>query len=264
LLFGGTNSDEVRGLAMSGDTLFVTGSCTSSDAGFGVPGNFVTMGNYDCFVLAVEAGSGARLTHFGGDGILQIGGGGMDYPDFMTASLTHLYVSGLCQSNPFGSTAYATDQIGPVNGNLTTYFMLDLNTQTGLPSHMQPGAQGPIGPLGPAGTQGPTGPQGLTGPQGSTGPQGTTGTQGLTGPEGPVGPTGPQGLTGPTGPQGDVGPQGLTGPAGGSGLTSGTLVYVRKGKPVPPNASLVCTVKQKGKDASGKSVKLLVDVYQLE
>ena len=103
---------------------------------------------------------------------------------------------------------------------------------------VEPGPQGPPGPVGETGPAGPIGPVGETGPPGPAGPSGETGLVGPTGPAGetgPAGPQGPMGATGPEGPTGPAGPPGETGPAPsdeavqnliGAMLTAGTHVGV--------------------------------------
>ncbi|HWI18634.1 MAG TPA: hypothetical protein VNT81_12860 [Vicinamibacterales bacterium] len=123
-----------------------------------------------------------------------------------------------------------------------------------------PGPEGPMGPMGPMGPVGPMGPTGPEGPAGPAGPIGPEGPAGPTGPIGPAGPAGPAGPMGPEGPRGPEGPQGAQGPAG-QGLFPGALIFIERGKPVPPGFTFVGSFSQQ-LDGTGPGKRLFIDIYR--
>jgi hypothetical protein len=72
--FGGSGSDYVQSIVVSGSTVYVTGGFQGTDAGIGGVGSVQALGTGSCFVLALNADTGAPVTGFGAGGVQTFGG----------------------------------------------------------------------------------------------------------------------------------------------------------------------------------------------
>jgi hypothetical protein len=178
LHFGGSNVDAPQGLVVAGDLLLLSGWSASLNASIiGTDNTFSSTGESDAFVYALSSASGKVLNHFGGDGLLQMGGPGFEAASVpMAIGPGRLHIGGFSSNgDSVFSTNYALDGIGPVYPE-TRGYLLDFDAVTGTPRRLA--ATGPAGPQGPTGPAGPEGPTGPTGPAGSNGTNGaaTSGT----------------------------------------------------------------------------------------
>lgn len=76
---GGTQRDITRSLLASGNTLYVCGDFESTNMGVGANGAAACVGVTNGFVAALHATTGAALTSFDGDGIVEFGGAANDF-----------------------------------------------------------------------------------------------------------------------------------------------------------------------------------------
>ncbi len=132
--FGGTGDEFCTGVAISGTTLYLTGSFASSYAQIGGAGAvIVNQGTTNAFVLALDTATGAARTSFGlySSGMQKIGGTGTDNGTDMAVSGTRLYVSG-----QFTSIDAQVGGTGPlvVSRSTNNAFVLALDATTGQPN----------------------------------------------------------------------------------------------------------------------------------
>jgi len=76
--FGGNGNENARGLASAGGAVLVGGDTGSTDFGVGGTGSVSTgaLNDVDAFVAALDGASGAKVSSFGGDGIVTFGSTG--------------------------------------------------------------------------------------------------------------------------------------------------------------------------------------------
>ncbi len=127
--FGGSDTDVVFGVAVDNGTVYVGGSFKSSDAGIGGPGNYKTLGNFDAFVMALNATTGNAVPGFGVGGV-QIIGGMLDDNCFAIAAAGGVVYG----TGSFSSHDAGIGGLGAVNNaGDSNAFVFALNGTTGAP-----------------------------------------------------------------------------------------------------------------------------------
>src|SRR5204862_313643 len=93
--FGGTNTDQAYGVAVSGTRVYVTGAFQgSARVGGAGTAEASSSGSVDSFVLSMDAVTGAADTAFGGNGVQSFGGTNNDIAYGVAVSGTRVYVAG--------------------------------------------------------------------------------------------------------------------------------------------------------------------------
>lgn len=122
---GGANSTAI---AVSGSSVYVTGTISGSGLTIGGSGSISSLGSSDAFVLALDATTGAALSAFSGDGLQLFGGSSVGAIGFDLAEAGGvLYVAGDFQGSDAGIGASGT--ISSSAGN--DAFILALDASSG-------------------------------------------------------------------------------------------------------------------------------------
>jgi len=96
------SSDDCLHLAMSGTTLYAQGLFSGNNLGIGAAGTLSCAGSRDVFVAALHAGTGARVTGFGTNGVQSFGGSGDEMATGLVVDSGSLFVSGEYYSSNLG------------------------------------------------------------------------------------------------------------------------------------------------------------------
>ncbi|HLX60887.1 MAG TPA: C25 family cysteine peptidase [Planctomycetota bacterium] len=130
--FGGSNSDSAAGIAVSGTTVYVTGTNNSTNATLGGTGTSVNATNGHTFVIALDATTGAAVLTFGisGSGIQTFGGSGTDAGLGVVVNGSTVFVTGNSNSTTWRIGANPTIT-GP--GLVNSGFVIALDATTGAP-----------------------------------------------------------------------------------------------------------------------------------
>jgi hypothetical protein len=126
--FGGTGADYGTDLVVYGSVVYVVGYFNSTNADFGVTGSITTDGGNDCFLLALDAATGAADTAFSTDGVEVFGGSGDEYAYGVAADDGVVYVAGVLTSTD-ASVGNGAGSIAPAGG--TDCFVLALDSTDG-------------------------------------------------------------------------------------------------------------------------------------
>ncbi|HYG75842.1 MAG TPA: hypothetical protein VEK08_12630 [Planctomycetota bacterium] len=129
-IFGGTSVGDVGSrLALSGITLFMAGTFTGTNAGFGGSGSVGTIGNQDAMVLAVDADTGLPKSSFGNGGVVHIGGTAHDAAVDVRCNGTKVCLLLTTSSTNLGlSSAGSISTVGSSDLVITV-----LDSQSGIP-----------------------------------------------------------------------------------------------------------------------------------
>jgi len=126
-VFGGSQREDAEGITVSGGVVYVTGEFRSPNAGIGGAGGLSSLGDADCFVLALDAATGAARTSFSGDGIQVFGGSDDEMGEGLVAAGNKIYVVGKFSSSDAG--VGSTGSIATAGGY--DIFVLALSTADG-------------------------------------------------------------------------------------------------------------------------------------
>lgn len=128
---GGSNTDQANAVAVSGSTVYVTGSFSSSDFKIGGAGTPVVANNQNAFIVALNAADGSAQTGFGlfSSGI-QTFGGGSDQGKTLAVNGSTLFVGGtyLGTNATIGGSGTS---VATSTGNFGAFFIA-LDATTGL------------------------------------------------------------------------------------------------------------------------------------
>ncbi len=129
--FGGSGSDNCNGVAVSGSTVYVMGSFSSSNAQIGGTGPFAAaQGSSAAFVIALDAATGAAITGFGlnSSGIQTFCGSAGEVGNDLVVNGSTLYLAGSFSGTAqIGGSGQAVSSSG-----LNDAFVLALDATTGL------------------------------------------------------------------------------------------------------------------------------------
>src|SRR5262245_32417450 len=100
--FGGGGPDGGIDLAVVGNTLYVVGEFSSSDAGVGGSGDLARQGEFDVFVLALDRRNGQPRQEFGRGGVQTFAGSGNDLVEDVVVAGNLLFVTGYFTSTDAG------------------------------------------------------------------------------------------------------------------------------------------------------------------
>lgn len=106
--FGGSDVDEVSGVAVLGSTIYVTGNFKSMDFDYDGSVLFAPLGIRSAFVLAINGKTGALNKKFNTTGAVRAGGSANDYGVKLAISGSTLYLAGNLQSANAGVNALGT------------------------------------------------------------------------------------------------------------------------------------------------------------
>lgn len=125
--FGGKDDDLATGLAVSGGSVYVTGHFKSVDADVDALGGIRTSGNYDVFVMKLDAITGDPDETFNNDGVAIFGGTGIEYAGGIAVAGGNVYVVGSLASKDAGFDGVgAFSTVGGFDA-----FVLSLDATTG-------------------------------------------------------------------------------------------------------------------------------------
>lgn len=128
--FAGNGNEIPRAMRQMSGVLYVGGTMSSTNFGVGAAGSVSSGQQYDedAFVVALQASNGSKVTSFGGDGIVTLGGSAGDEGWALDAANGTVYLGGLSSaSNP--AIDGVASSITPVGGK--DAFVLALDGTTG-------------------------------------------------------------------------------------------------------------------------------------
>ena len=127
--FQGKFNDEPGSILAIDNRVFVSGNFNSPNAGIGGTGAYATLGDYDSFILCLDADTGLPLSGFGNAGVFQFGGTKAEWRPFLSVANGRLYAASQFQSLNAGVGSLGTFSTTALSDG----YILCLDEDTGAP-----------------------------------------------------------------------------------------------------------------------------------
>src|SRR5205814_6540144 len=118
-------------IAVSGNTLYVTGGFSSSNAGVGGLGTLGSLGGLDAFIMALDIATGAPVAGFGKGGVQTFGGTLDDMGSGVSLLNGTIYLCGTFSSLDAGIGGLGTAAHSVSNPAVADTFIAALDALTG-------------------------------------------------------------------------------------------------------------------------------------